>query len=117
MGLRIITSLKRTNSEIFGIGINEYGKNSYLDLKDVYENQVRIFDDIKHGKKDKSEKPIYVLWIDEEFGYYMVHVDRKDDRYELHSRTGNIEKLLGSLPDYNEQSIDLLQSNDNMRCA
>jgi hypothetical protein len=102
MSLRIITSLKRKDSKIFGIGINEYGKNSYLDLKDVYENQARIFDDIKHGKKDKSEKPIYVLWTDEEFGYFMVHVDRNDDRYELHSRTGNIDQLLDSLPDYKE---------------
>lgn len=103
MSLRIITSLKRRGSEVFGIGINEYGKNSYLDLKDVYENQTRIFADIKNGKKDKSEKPIYVLWTDEEFGYFMVHVDRKDDKYELHSRTGNIDKLLASLPDYAEQ--------------
>ncbi|MHB8603303.1 MAG: hypothetical protein ACYC6W_06525 [Nitrosotalea sp.] len=103
MSLRIITSLKRHGSEVFGIGINEYGENSYLDLKDVYENQARIFNDIKHGKKDKSEKPIYVLWTDEEFGYFMVHVDRKDDKYELHSRTGNIDKLLANLPDYKEQ--------------
>ncbi|HET7337313.1 MAG TPA: hypothetical protein VFJ23_05420 [Candidatus Nitrosotalea sp.] len=100
MSLRIITSLNRKDSKIFGIGINEYGKNSYLDLKDVYENQAKIFDDIKYGRKDKSEKPIYVLWTDEEFGYFMVHVDRKDDGYELHSRTGNIDHLLASLPDY-----------------
>jgi len=103
MSLRIITSLKRQDLKIFGIGINEYGNNSYLDLKDVYENQARIFDEIKHGKKDKSEKPIYVIWTDKEFGYFMVHVDRRDDEYELHSRTGNIDHLLDSLPDYKEQ--------------
>ncbi len=43
MALRIITSLKRKGPEIVGIGINEYGKHSYLDLKDVYENQARIY--------------------------------------------------------------------------
>jgi len=102
MSLRIITSLKRKGSEIVGIGFNENAKNSYLDLRDVYENQIRIFDEIKHGKRDKSEKPIYVLWTDEEFGYFMVHVDRKDAGYELHSRTGNIDQLLNSLPDYKE---------------
>lgn len=102
MSLRIITSLKRKGSEIFGIGINEYGKNSYLDLKDVYHNQIGIFDEIKHGKRDKSEKPIYALWTDEEFGFFMVHVDRKDDKYELRSRTGNIDQLLSGLPDYKE---------------
>jgi hypothetical protein len=102
MSLRIITSLKRRGSEIVGIGINEYGKNSYLDLKDVYDNQIRIFDEIKHGKRDKSEKPIYVLWTDEEFGYFMIHVDRKNGGYELHSKTGNIDQLLNNLPDYKE---------------
>jgi len=66
MSLRIITSLKRSGPEIVGIRINEFGKNTYLDLKDVYENQAKIFDEIKHGKRDKSEKPIYVLWFDEE---------------------------------------------------
>jgi len=100
MSLRIITSLKRNGSEIIGIGINEFGKNTYLDLKDVYENQARIFDEIKHGKRDKSEKPIYVLWLDDEFGYHLIHVDKRDGGYNLHSRTGNIDKLLSGLPDY-----------------
>jgi hypothetical protein len=54
------------------------------------------------GRRDKSEKPIYVLWTDEEFGYFMVHVDKKDNKYELHSRTSNIDQLLNSLPDYKE---------------
>ncbi len=102
MSLRIITSLKRNGSEIVGIGITEFGKNSYLDLKDVYENQIRIFNEIKQGKRDKSEKPIYVLWLDEEFGYHLIHVDKRDKKYELHSRTGNIDKLLKDLPDYKE---------------
>jgi hypothetical protein len=102
MSLRIITSLKRNGSEIVGIGINEFGKNTYLDLKDVYENQVRIFDEIKHGKRDKSEKPIYVLWMDEEFGYHLIHVDKRDGKYELRSRTGDIGKLLSDLADYKE---------------
>lgn len=78
MSLRIITSLKRKDSKIIGIGIiNEYGKNSYLDLKDVYENQVKIFNEIKQGKRDKSEKPVYALWTDEEFGYVLMHVDKR----------------------------------------
>lgn len=102
MSLRIITSLKRNGPEIVGIGINEFGKDTYLDLKDVYENQARIFDEIKHGKRDKSEKPIYVLWLDEEFGYYLIHVDKRDEKYNLHSRTGNIDKLLSELPDYKD---------------
>jgi len=102
MALRIITSLKRKGPEIIGIGIDEYGKNTYLDLKDVYENQVRIFDEIKQGKRDKSEKPIYVLWLDEEFGYHLIHVDKRGGKYELQSRTGNIDKLLSNLPDYKE---------------
>jgi len=102
MSLRIITSLKRRGPEIVGIGINEFGKNTYLDLKDVYENQARIFDEIKHGKRDKSEKPIYVLWLDEEFGYHLIHVDSREGKYNLHSRTGNIDKLLADLPDYKD---------------
>jgi hypothetical protein len=102
MSLRIITSLKRNGSEIVGIGITEFGKNTYLDLKDVYENQVRIFDEINQGKRDKSEKPIYVLWMDEEFGYHLIHVDKKDGKYELRSRTGNVDKLLSDLSDYKE---------------
>src|SRR6476660_228497 len=112
MSLRIIISLKKKGSEILGIGINEYGKNSYLDLKDVYDNQIRIFDEIKHGKRDRSEKPIYVLWTDEEFGYFMVHVDRKDEKYELHSRTGNITQLLNELPDYKEK-FKVIESSFN----
>ena len=102
MSLRIITSLKRNGPEIVGIGITEFGKKSYLDLKDVYDNQLRIFAEIKQGKRDKSEKPIYVLWMDEEFGYHLIHVDKKDGKYELRSRTGNIDKLLSDLPDYKE---------------
>ena len=102
MSLRIMTSLKRNGPEIVGIGITEFGKNTYLDLKDVYENQVRIFNDIKQGKRDKSEKPIYVLWMDEEFGYHLIHVDKREGKYELHSRTGSIDKLLKDLPDYKE---------------
>jgi len=102
MALRIITSLKRKGPEIVGIGINEFGTNTYLDLKDVYENQVKIFNEIKQGRRDKSEKPIYVLWMDEEFGYHLIHVDKREEKYELHSRTGNIDKLLGDLPDYKE---------------
>lgn len=102
MALRMITSLKRKGPEIVGIGINEYGKSSYLDLKDVYENQTRIYNEIKQGKRDKSEKPIYVLWMDEEFGYHLIHVDKREGKYELHSRTGNIDKLLRDLPDYKE---------------
>ena len=102
MGLRIITSLKKNGSEIIGIGINEFGKNTYLDLKDVLENQVRIFNEIKQGKRDKSEKPIYVLWMDEEFGYHLIHVDKREGKYELYSRTGNINKLLSDLPEYKE---------------
>ena len=43
MSLCIITSLKRYGSKIIGIGINEFGKNMYLDLKNVYENQAKIF--------------------------------------------------------------------------
>lgn len=102
MSLRIITSLKRKGSEIVGIGINEFGKNTYLDLKDVYENQVRIFDDIKEGKRDKSEKPIYALWTNEEFGYVLMHVDKRDDKYELQPRTDKVIPLLNNLPDYKE---------------
>ena len=102
MSLCIITSLKRKGSEIVGIGINEFGKNTYLDLKDVYENQVRIFDEIKEGKRDKSEKPIYALWTDEEFGYVLMHVDKRDDKYELQPRTDKVIPLLNNLPDYKE---------------
>ena len=102
MSLRIITSLKRKGPEILGIGITEFGKKTYLDLKDVYENQSKIFNEIKQGKRDKSEKPIYVLWMDEEFGYHLIHVDKRDEKYTLHSRTGNIDKLLSDLPDYKE---------------
>ena len=102
MSLCIITSLKRKGSEIVGIGINEFGKNTYLDLKDVYENQVRIFDEIKEGKRDKSEKPIYALWTNEEFGYVLMHVDKRDDKYELQPRTDKVIPLLNNLPDYKE---------------
>ncbi len=102
MALRIITSLKKKGPEIVGIGINEYGKHSYLDLKDVYENQARIYNEIKQGKRDKSEKPIYVLWMDEEFGYHLIHVDKREGKYKLYSRIGNIDKLLSDLPDYKE---------------
>lgn len=102
MSLRIIISLKRSGPEIVGIGINEFGKNTYLDLKDVYENQVRIFDEIKEGKRDKSEKPIYALWTDEEFGYVLMHVDKRDDKYELQPRTDKVIPLLNNLPDYKE---------------
>lgn len=102
MSLRIITSLKRSGPEIVGIGINEFGKNTYLDLKDVYENQVRIFDEIKEGKRDKSEKPIYALWTNEEFGYVLMHVDKRDDKYELQPRTDKVIPLLNNLPDYKE---------------
>lgn len=102
MSLRIITSLKRKGSKIIGIGINEYGKNSYLDLKDVYENQVKIFNEIKQGKRDKSEKPVYALWTDEEFGYVLIHVDKRNDGYELQPRTDKVIPLLDSLPDYKE---------------
>jgi hypothetical protein len=102
LSLRIITSLKRSGSEIIGIGITEFGKNSYLDLKDVYNNQVRIFDEIKQGKRDKSEKPIYALWTDEEFGYVLMHVDKRNDKYELQPKTDQVNLLLKNLPDYKE---------------
>lgn len=102
MGLRIITSVKRNGPEIVGIGINEFGKNTYLDLKDVYENQVRIFNEIKQGKRDKSEKPVYALWTDEEFGYVLIHVDKRDDKYELQPRTDKVIPLLNNLHDYKE---------------
>lgn len=102
MSLRIITSLKRKGSKIIGIGINEHGKNSYLDLKNVYENQVKVFNEIKQGKRDKSEKPIYALWTDEEFGYVLMHVDKRNDEYELQPRTDKVIPLLDSLPDYKE---------------
>lgn len=102
MSLRIIISLKRKGSEIVGIGINEYGKNSYLDLKDVYETQGRIFNEIKQGKRDKSEKPIYALWTDEEFGYVLMHVDKRNDKYELQPKTDKVIPLLNRLPNYKE---------------
>ncbi|MGQ0795495.1 MAG: hypothetical protein ACT4N5_04845 [Nitrosopumilaceae archaeon] len=102
MSLRIITSLKRNGQEIVGIGITEYGKNSYLDLKDVYENQVKIYNEIKQGKRDKSEKPIYVLWMDGEFGYVLMHIDKRDNKYELQPRTDTVIPLLNRLPEYKE---------------
>ncbi|MDE1765880.1 MAG: hypothetical protein KGI27_06350 [Thaumarchaeota archaeon] len=100
MSLRIVTSLKRNDSEIIGIGITEFGKNTYLDLKEVYGNQVRIFNEIKQGKRDKSEKPVYALWTDEEFGYILMHVDKRSDKYELQPRTDKVIQLLNGLPDY-----------------
>lgn len=54
MSLRIITLLNRRGPEIVGIGITEYGKNSYLDLKDVYENQVRIYNEIKNMQPERK---------------------------------------------------------------
>jgi len=102
MSLRIIISLKRKGSKIIGIGINEYGKKSYLDLKDVYNNQVKIFNEIKQDKRDKSEKPVYALWTDEEFGYVLMHVDKRHGEYELQPRTDKVIPLLDHLPDYEE---------------
>lgn len=71
-------------------------------MKDVYENQVRIFNEIKQGKRDKSEKLVYALWTDEEFGYVLMHVDKRNDEYELQPRTDKVIPLLDSLPDYKE---------------
>ena len=105
MSLRIIYSLKRKDSKIVGIGINEYGKNFYRDLKEVYENQVKVFNEIKQGKRDKSEKPIYALWTDEEFGYVLMHVDKRDTQYELQPITDKVIPLLNRLPDYEVKMI------------
>jgi len=35
-------------------------------------------------------------------GYHLIHVDKRESKYELYSRTGNIDKLLSDLPEYKE---------------
>ena len=47
-----------------------------------------------------SNRFLYALWTDEEFGYVLIHVDKRNNKYDLQPKTDKVIPLLNNLPDY-----------------